>query len=746
MMSEKKTILILEVSPKNLKTVRCGEEVREIKNVLEGPKSSNQFVIQQEEAVRREDIQRVLLKHKPQIVHFCGHGDVGCILLEDTSGESKPVSKGALSNLFGLCIDIQLVFLNACDSESLIDSISQHIEYVIGIRNKIPDSASIDFARGFYGALGVGIPIEEAFKWGCNAIKIGNNEIEENRTFFFPVLKKKSVSISGIENFYSGRRILNPLWWDAFYDPKKNPEEVIMMGQSQTKAFEDPDQAQVKALLKWCEEGTKVKILFLSPGNPELSQIHHIGRWRKQKSNEDSSQYLIDKIKKSLNNLGEYVLSEIPEIDKKPEVRFSTCDLPFSLLVVGEEMLVTLYGIDAEGDNQPTFLIKGKNTASYQRFKKEFNEIWSKHSKVYPYKDPIISSYKKAWNEYISLKDYSIDVPPPRQAIIFPTYHCQENCSYCMFQAARTNPAPVEMEFQTFKDLLEQLIAFKVKYFELSGGGEPLEHSEINKIINYLEEIRKNNSDLNLGLLTNGRHLGEYDPKRILSIFNDYIRISRYENLEKPENEGELIIWKRNINALIAYKRIHPEIKTQIGIKYLLTKKNKGRFVKMVQDDLNSMDRSGVQHFRFRSDRKVAEKEKKSNDTKKTKDIITKIEQQVYYILESAGLTDDPDSVSFSLSNVTYPINFRCWVSPMNVVIDPIGEVYICPNYLHDPSKKSLGIINNKKDFKSIWQDNHHKELRKKLRRANCKNNNYSNCRYAEIQNLFEQIALTVGV
>jgi hypothetical protein len=74
------------------------------------------------------------------------------------------------------------------DQSSAIDSIGQHIPYVIGMNKEIGDKAAIAFAVGFYDALGAGRDMEFVFKLGCNAIRMEG--IAEHLT---PVLPKKII-------------------------------------------------------------------------------------------------------------------------------------------------------------------------------------------------------------------------------------------------------------------------------------------------------------------------------------------------------------------------------------------------------------------------------------------------------------------------------------------------------------------------------------------------------------------------
>ena len=51
----------------------------------------DKFVVEQEWAVRVADLQGSLLRHRPAIVHFSGHGSqAGEIILEDQAGHGQP--------------------------------------------------------------------------------------------------------------------------------------------------------------------------------------------------------------------------------------------------------------------------------------------------------------------------------------------------------------------------------------------------------------------------------------------------------------------------------------------------------------------------------------------------------------------------------------------------------------------------------------------------------------------------------
>lgn len=543
-------------------------------------------------------------------------------------------------------------------------------------------------------------------------------------------LSPGAAELCGIGRFYPRRADLIPARWEELYDAAKSPREVLMMGQSISKAF--TNQRQAAAFIKWCQNGTKMRVLFLSPGNAELAQLREVGGGMLSPplGARDPSEYLKEKIHQAREDLQQHVVNHVAELSKKPLVRFATRDMPFSIMAVDDDMVVTFYGARAEADNQPTIVIRGATTEAYRSFRKEFETIWSHHSSVHPFRDPILAAHKKYWSRYIGLRDLDGQIPPPRQAIVYPTYRCSAACSYCMYRSARSEALPVDMEPDDLMHVLGELYHLGVRCFELSGGGEPLEHGRTEEILAGVAQWRAACADAEVGLLTNGLGIDRHLPV-LLDAFNDYVRISRFERSEDP-NGAELSKWRANVSLLLAEKRKRPAAATKIGLKYLLTQENQDRFVDIVRDDLADDHLRCVDHLRFRSSRRV------------DPETITRVEQQLFYALESLRMIEPSDRVSLSLPNLDYPRNFRCWISPMNVVISPEREVYVCCNYLRDPDAKCIGTLEYA-SFEELWRSPRHREVRKALTGTHCAHQDYCNCRYAEIQLAFEQIALTVG-
>ncbi|MBO3458356.1 AAA-like domain-containing protein [Aetokthonos hydrillicola Thurmond2011] len=169
-------ILILTAIPDGL---RLDKEIRLIEEAIRRAVKRDLFEIKIRTAVRSQDIRRAIAEEQPSIVHFCGHGqEDGSLILEDDSGNHKPVSPTGLAALFKLHTDyVKCVLLNACYSSKPAEAISKHINYVIGMNQSMGDKAATVFAQGFYDGLGYDNSdnqdvIQRAFDEGIVAIQM----------------------------------------------------------------------------------------------------------------------------------------------------------------------------------------------------------------------------------------------------------------------------------------------------------------------------------------------------------------------------------------------------------------------------------------------------------------------------------------------------------------------------------------------------------------------------------------------
>jgi hypothetical protein len=248
------TILFLAANPASTTKLRLDEEYRAIDERIYRAEFRDTFEIKQHWATRVTDLQECLLRHKPHIVHFSGHGTQSSeIVLQDNLGNSQPVPTETLRSLFFTLKDnIRCVVLNACYSEKQALAIAEHIECVIGMSRAVSDSAAISFAFSFYQALGYGRSVRAAFDLGC--IQIGMEGLREQETpkllapnsdpsdvFFLPQPDKSLASLQKQGETRSCIRLkqIKPVVWPS---PVESHNRLVTIGRDPDGMITVPDR------------------------------------------------------------------------------------------------------------------------------------------------------------------------------------------------------------------------------------------------------------------------------------------------------------------------------------------------------------------------------------------------------------------------------------------------------------------------------------------------------------------------
>ena len=189
-----KTILFMGANPPGARAVQLEIEHSRISTEL-----GNKFNLPTEKFLSAKQIPKLLIQHKPYIVHFSGHGknpqsgehgevggDMsraigrmpkdyekkgGIVMFSDDMLELKIVEDNVLDYVFSsvintLRIPIEVVVFNSCHSESQAKAIGKHVPYIVGTTSAIKDDTAIAFATGFYFGLAQGMNVEDAFTSG----------------------------------------------------------------------------------------------------------------------------------------------------------------------------------------------------------------------------------------------------------------------------------------------------------------------------------------------------------------------------------------------------------------------------------------------------------------------------------------------------------------------------------------------------------------------------------------------------
>jgi CHAT domain len=158
-------ILFLAADPRDTTKLQTDEERRRVE--AEILKSLNRDAIRliYEPAVRPQFLIEVFRRHRPQVVHFSGHGSPeNEVVLETDDGSSRLVGADVLEELFRLQGEgVRVVLLNACYSQTQAAGLLRHVPCAIGMNRAIPDRTAVDFAAAFYQGLASGESVRRAF-------------------------------------------------------------------------------------------------------------------------------------------------------------------------------------------------------------------------------------------------------------------------------------------------------------------------------------------------------------------------------------------------------------------------------------------------------------------------------------------------------------------------------------------------------------------------------------------------------
>lgn len=174
---EKSRILFFAANPEGSAHLRLNEEIREVETKLALASLTGRFELISARATRPEDFLTMILKHRPEFVHFSGHGSASGIYMLDDEDEAVLFSKDRLAEVFRLFHEVvACVVLNACFSLRQSEQIKDYIPNVIGTTHRVGDAAAIKFASLFYTAIGEGNEIPFAFEFARLGAGFANEE------------------------------------------------------------------------------------------------------------------------------------------------------------------------------------------------------------------------------------------------------------------------------------------------------------------------------------------------------------------------------------------------------------------------------------------------------------------------------------------------------------------------------------------------------------------------------------------
>lgn len=168
--SQQVRILFLAANASKDTQLALGHEVTKIRQWIQYGEAGRKCHLEDRWEVQAERLHMPILEVQPDILHFSCHGnDAGELVLHGPGGEGAPAPIDAVTGVFRILRErVRCVVLSACYSEAQARAIAEHVDVVIGMSGAIPDEDAIAFAGVFYGALGMGSHVQEAFDLAGN--------------------------------------------------------------------------------------------------------------------------------------------------------------------------------------------------------------------------------------------------------------------------------------------------------------------------------------------------------------------------------------------------------------------------------------------------------------------------------------------------------------------------------------------------------------------------------------------------
>lgn len=296
---------------------------------------------------------------------------------------------------------------------------------------------------------------------------------------------------------------------------------------------------------------------------------------------------------------------------------------------------------------------------------------------------------------YNAVKDIKNGVmPPPRMLILYPTNFCPCRCIYCDY--AELNAQTITfMSTEMSEDIISEFAGMGGKAVELCGGGEPLATACADRAI-----IRAHDEGLSVGVLTNGWCIDTINAE-----YCDYIRISydagtpeMYAKIKQVEGE------KFNEVLELVKDATKDSPKTDFSYKYTISGKPDINDIAIAYTTAALFD---YDSFQLRLARNVEKDFKGSVDFLKL--WVEHLQVKTPFIFSYASKLD-----------------FPCFLSPLQVVVDYNLDVWTCCYYRHRMDTHLLGNLKNK-SLEDIWYSDHHWHVVESIKPEEC---NKYDCRF----------------
>ena len=299
-------------------------------------------------------------------------------------------------------------------------------------------------------------------------------------------------------------------------------------------------------------------------------------------------------------------------------------------------------------------------------------------------------------------------MPAPRTAIVYPTYVCNQNCLWCEYSAENSEHHSM-MSNDNLRKLIGDLYDLGVRGTEFCGGGEPTLHPMLAEIIREMKL-----KGMSSGLLTNGSRL-KGDLAEAVVDCSSYVRVGfdgsnakTFDRVKRPRSpEASFDGVCENVRNIIAL-RAESDGKVLISIKVILSGENYNEVESCVELAMHL----GVDSIQFKAAR-LCENELNPEQVASVKSEMARV-RSLYPEMAIVGGVDK------------LAMTKQCWLTPLQIMVDALGEVFLCCYYRHRKDSHCFGNAFTQ-PLSDIWYGQRHWDAIAGIKPTEC---NLLDCRF----------------
>lgn len=310
------------------------------------------------------------------------------------------------------------------------------------------------------------------------------------------------------------------------------------------------------------------------------------------------------------------------------------------------------------------------------------------------------------------------EMPAPRMAIVYPTYVCNQDCVWCEYSADNAEHHNI-MPKDKFRQLVVDLERLGVQGIEFCGGGEPTLHPIFTEVVR-----DTHNRGIKVGLLTNGTKLYG-DLADALVDCASYVRVGfdggteetvhKVKRPRSPEARFDAVC--RNIQNMIA-------LRNERGTGCLISMK-----IVVSQDNCHEIEECvklaielGIDSVQFKAARLC--------DTEISPEQGAEVDSEIARCREAYPNA----TVIGSMQKVNAAT--RCWLTPLQLVVDSLGDVFLCCYYRHRKDAHTIGNAFNE-SLNEIWHRQEHWDKIDGIEPKQCNN---LDCRFVKYNQIMDAL------